>query len=81
MKIQVIGSGCTTCHKLYEIVVDAVKGMGLKEKVEYVPDINKLIEMGVMQSPVIAIDGKPVMTGFTPDMKKIQQVVRDNMAK
>ncbi len=81
MKIQVIGSGCSTCKKLYEVTQKAVDEMGLKEKVEYIggPDgIQTLIEMGAMSSPVLAIDGKIVMTGFTQDMEKIKAIIKLN---
>ena len=81
MKIQVIGSGCSNCKKLYEVTQKAVDEMGLKEKVEYIggPDgIQTLIEMGAMSSPVLAIDGKIVMTGFTPDMEKIKAIIKLN---
>ncbi len=76
MKIQVLGSGCHTCEKLYEMTKKAVVEMGLKENVEYVTDISKIVEMGVMQSPVLAIDGKPVMIGFTPDIEKIKSLIK-----
>lgn len=75
MKIQVLGSGCATCKKLHEITQQAVLEMGRDENVQYITDVSKIIEMGVMQSPVLAIDGVPVMTGFTPDIKKIQKAI------
>lgn len=78
MKIQVLGSGCATCKKLYEITQKAVNEMGLKEKVEYITDISKIIKMGIMQSPVLAVDGKPVMTGFTSDIEKIKSLIQGN---
>lgn len=75
MKIQVLGSGCTTCKKLFELTQTAVKEMGLEMEVEYVADIQKIIEMGLMQSPVLAINGKPVMVGFLPDLEKIKKLI------
>lgn len=76
MKIQVLGSGCPTCKKLYELTNDAVKQLNLNEEVEYVTDISKIVEMGVMSSPVLAIDGKPVMVGFVPDIEKIKGLIK-----
>lgn len=64
MKIQVLGSGCTTCKNLFELTKKAVAELGIKAEVEYITDISKIIEMGVMQSPVLAVDGKPIMTGM-----------------
>lgn len=78
MKIQVLGSGCPTCKRLYEITQKAVSEMGLKEKVEYLsgPEgMQALIEKGVMSSPALTVDDKVVMTGFTPDMEKIKKLI------
>ncbi len=76
MKIQVLGSGCPTCEKLYEITKKAVAEMGLTENVEYIIDISKIVEMGIMQSPVLAVDGKPVIVGFTSDIEKIKSLIK-----
>lgn len=75
MKIQVLGSGCPTCKKLFELTQEAVKQLNLDEKVEYVTDVTKIIEMGIMSSPVLAIDGKAVMVGFVPDVEKIKNLL------
>lgn len=75
MKIQVLGSGCQTCKKLYELTQEAVKQLNLDEKVEYTTDVSKIIEMGVMSSPVLAINDKPIMTGYVPDIEKIKDIL------
>jgi hypothetical protein len=64
MKIQVLGSGCPTCHKLYEMTQQAVKELKLTDSVE-----------GSMSSPVLAIDDKIAMVGFTPDIEKIKELL------
>jgi small redox-active disulfide protein 2 len=76
MKIQVLGSGCANCHKLYKLTKEAVTELNLDESVEYVTDVKKIIEMGVMQSPVFAIDGKPITIGFVPDKEKIKAMLK-----
>ena len=78
MKIQVLGSGCPTCHKLFDLVTKAAKELNLKDEVAYVygPEgVQKIIEMGVMSSPVVAIDDKPVVVGFLPDIEKIKKII------
>ncbi len=76
MKIQVLGSGCPTCKKLFEITSCAAKELNLPDEVEYITDIQKAIEMGVMQMPVLAINGKPVLTGKMFDAEKIKEIIR-----
>ena len=77
-KIEVIGSGCPTCKKLYEITKQAVAELGIKQEVEYSTDIQKIVQMGVMHSPVLAVNGKPALVGFNSDIEKIKQVIQDN---
>jgi small redox-active disulfide protein 2 len=79
MKIQVLGSGCSTCKNLFELTKTAVADLGLKADVEYSTDISKIIEMGVMQSPVLAIDGKPAMTG-AGNLDKIKAIISKGVA-
>ena len=76
MKIQVLGSGCPTCKKLFELTKQAVQELGVKTEVEYITDIQKIVEMGVMSSPVLAINGKPILTGFVPDIEKIKETIK-----
>lgn len=78
MKIQVLGSGCPTCKSLYEITKKAADELKLNTEVEYLTGnegMQKIIELGVMSSPVLAIDGKVAMTGFTPDLEKIKSAI------
>jgi len=77
MKIQVLGSGCPTCKKLYELTQQAVKELNLNEEVEYVTDVSKIIEMGVMSSPVLAVDNQPLMVGFVPDIEKVKSLLME----
>ena len=76
MKIQVLGSGCPNCKKLYELTQQAVKELNLNEEVEYITDVSKIVEMGVMSSPVLAIDDKIVMVGFLPEVEKIKSLIQ-----
>jgi len=77
MKIQVLGSGCPTCKELYELTLQAVKELNLNEEVEYITDISKIIEMGVMSSPVLAVDGRPVLVGQVPEVEKIKNILKE----
>jgi small redox-active disulfide protein 2 len=78
MKIQVLGSGCATCKKLHEVVLSIVDELRLKAEVHYLTGdegTSKIVEMGIMSSPVLVIDDKPVMVGFTPNVEKIKNLI------
>ncbi len=74
MKIQVLGSGCPTCKTLYELTQAAVKELGIEAEVEYSTDISKIIELGVMESPVMTINGKIALLG-SHNLEKIKEVI------
>jgi len=77
MTIQVLGSGCPTCKQLYETTKEVVAEMNIGVEVEYITDITKMIEMGIMQSPVLAVNWKPVLTGGGHG----EEEIRENLAK
>jgi len=84
MKIQVLGSGCPTCAKLNEAVRAVVADLHLSEEVEYLTGAAgtaKIIELGAMSSPVLAINDRIAMVGFTPDSEKIKAVILQNIEK
>jgi small redox-active disulfide protein 2 len=79
IQIQVLGSGCSTCKKLFEFTNKAVKELNLKVKVEYITDVQKIVDMGIISSPVLAINGKPVMTGILPNLNKLKDIIKKSI--
>lgn len=61
--IKVLGSGCASCHALYENTKEVVKKMGLSVKVEYITDLQKIMEYGVMSMPALVVNEKVVAMG------------------
>ena len=58
--IKVLGAGCKSCHEQYENAKEAVKAMGLSVEVEYITDMQKVMEYGVMSMPAIVVNEKVV---------------------
>lgn len=75
MQIQVFGSGCPTCKKFFEMTKQAVDDLKLGVDVEYINDIEKIIALGVMSSPVLAINNKAVVAGQLPSIEKIKELL------
>ena len=61
--IKVLGSGCKNCHDLYEASKTAVQNLGLAIEVEYVTDMEKIMEYGVMSMPALVVNEKVVSMG------------------
>lgn len=82
MKIAVLGSGCSNCKRLYEITQKAVEELGLSIQVEYITGdegLKKIMELGLMQSPVLTIDDEAVMVGFIDDTEKIKEIINEKL--
>lgn len=62
-RIMVLGAGCKSCHEQYENVKAALKTMGLNIEVEYITDMQKVMEYGVMSMPAIVVNEKVVSMG------------------
>jgi small redox-active disulfide protein 2 len=75
MTIQVLGSGCPNCKKLFEQTKQAVAELKLEAQVEYVTDIQKMIELGAMSAPVLAIDHKIALAGQVPGVENIKDIL------
>ncbi len=61
--IKVLGTGCKACHEQFEYAKKAVKNMGLSVEVEYITDMQKIVEYGVMSMPAIVVNEKVVSMG------------------
>ena len=61
--IKVLGAGCKSCHEQYEYTKKAVSNLGLDIEVEYITDMEKVMEYGVMSMPAIVVNEKVVSMG------------------
>lgn len=77
MTIKILGSGCPNCQKLEQNAKKAVEELGLNDvQVEHIYDINKMVEMGVMSAPAIAINEQVKASGRIPDVEEIKNWLR-----
>lgn len=78
MKIQVLGSGCPTCEKLHQLVLEVARELDLEKNVEYfsgAEGVTKIVSLGAMTSPALAIDDQLVLVGSSNDKEKIKQLI------
>jgi small redox-active disulfide protein 2 len=57
-KIQILGTGCVKCEKLFENARAAVDECGAECELEKVSDIGRIVDLGVMMTPALVIDGE-----------------------
>ncbi len=63
MKVQILGSGCPKCKLLEQHAREAVAELGIDAEILKVSDSDDIMEMGVMMTPALAIDGEVKSVG------------------
>lgn len=63
MNIKILGSGCASCKKLYANTKKAVAETGINAEVEYITDMQKIMEYGIMKMPAFVVNEQVVTMG------------------
>ena len=75
MVIQILGSGCPNCRKLEANAREAVKNLDIEADIVKVQDMDTIMEMGVMITPGLAVDGIVKKTGKVLSVSEIEDVL------
>lgn len=81
MKIQILGSGCPNCRQLEENARAAVATLEIDAEFEKVTDADTIIEMGVLRTPALAIDGDVKSSGKVSSPAEIEQTLRSYLGR
>jgi small redox-active disulfide protein 2 len=76
MKIEILGSGCDKCKKLYELAKEAVKDSGIEAEVVKVEKIEEIVKYKIMMTPALVIDGVVKVKGRVPTKKEIIGIIK-----
>lgn len=77
--IKVLGSGCKSCHELYENAKSAAASLGLSVEVEYVTDMEKVMTYGAMRMPALVINEAVAAMGKVLKASEVEQLLRKQM--
>ena len=77
MLIQILGTGCSKCKKLAEVAETAANEVGADYTLEKVTDLSKIIELGVMTTPAMLVDGKLKVSGRVPSVKDVVTILEE----
>ena len=75
MNIKVLGGGCCKCENLLGAVKEAVAEKGIDAEIEYITDMAKIMEYGIMSTPALMIDKKIVSMGRVLKVKDILKLL------
>ena len=77
MTIQILGTGCPKCNALEANVKAAIAKAGLEADMVKVTDINEIMDMGVMVTPALAVDGTVKKAGKVLSVDEIVELVKE----
>jgi len=74
-KLQILGTGCPKCKKLFEATQQAVKDLGIEAEVTKVEDITEIMKFGVMSTPALSVDGTIKVVGRIPKLDELKTMI------
>ncbi len=73
--IEVLGPGCARCKETFRVVQHVVESAGLVCEVVKNESIQRMIELGVMATPAVVVDGGVVISGRIPKADELKQLL------
>jgi len=61
--IEILGTGCAKCKRLFDNVQAAVKDLKIAADVVKVEDIKEIVNRGVMLTPALFVNGEVAAEG------------------
>lgn len=77
MKLEILGTGCTKCKRMYDNVTEAVKKSGVQAEVVKVEALEEIVSRGVMMTPSLFMDGEEVVAGRVPTVNEIIEIITE----
>ena len=76
-KIEILGTGCAKCKRLFANAEQAVKDLKITADVVKVDDIDEIVNRGIMLTPALFINGKVRAEGRIPDVNEIKTMLSE----
>ncbi|GMW03357.1 MAG: hypothetical protein AMXMBFR84_44910 [Candidatus Hydrogenedentota bacterium] len=75
-KLQVLGTGCPTCHRLAAMADFAARDLGIEFELEKVMEIDRILAYGVPTTPALVVDGEVRVVGRIPSVNELKDIIR-----
>ncbi len=80
MNIEILGTGCTKCHKLEAIVKEVVRDMGIEVPIESISDMKEIMNYQILMTPGLVINGQLISSGKVPGKADITRYITNALA-
>ena len=75
MKIEVLGPGCARCKETFRVVRHVVEQSGVDAEVVKDESIERMMALGLMATPGVAVDGRIVVSGRIPKADEVRRLL------
>jgi small redox-active disulfide protein 2 len=75
-KIEILGTGCAKCKRLFANAEQAVKDAKITAEVIKVEDLDEIVNRGVMLTPALFINGELAAEGRVPCVEEIVAMLK-----
>ena len=73
--VEILGPGCPRCDEAYRVASRVVEAAGLGCRVIKVADLDRMVALGVLATPAVAVDGRVVMSGRVPEAEEVRKLL------
>lgn len=75
MKIQIAGPGCPNCLNTEKNIVSTCNELDFTADISHVTNIADILDLGVMRTPAVVIDGEVVISGRVPNVSELKSIL------
>lgn len=81
IEIKVLGPGCANCKRLEQIAQKVINNLAAEAKIEKVTNYQEIVELGVMATPGLIVNGEVVSSGRIPSETEVTDWVIEALEK
>ena len=74
-KLQILGTGCSTCERLAMMTHDAAQELNLEFTLEKVTRIEDIMTFDILSTPALVVDGEVKVSGRLPSAEEIKAML------
>ena len=74
-KIEILGPGCSRCKEAYRVVQSLVETENLPFDVVKDESMDRMVEVGVLETPAVVVEGKVVISGRIPKTEEMRPLL------
>jgi small redox-active disulfide protein 2 len=76
-KIEILGTGCAKCKRLFANAQEAVRELKIAAEVVKVEELDEIVNRGVMLTPALFVNGEVRAEGRVPCVDEIKEMLTE----